>query len=140
SRFFLGSWGDVGGGGIALTKTPNTEVTAVRVVAEADPGAAPTKTPKGARLPFQVDVPPYADPLSSAPNPRAWWDEHRPLVLQTGALGPVESRQVSFSGFRVLTVTENVIEKIHFISTRKLEANGYRLDFAKAIEAEPAEV
>ena len=47
-----------------------------------------------------------------APDAGAWWDRHRPLVLQTGALGPLENDQFSFSGFRVLTVEGGVITAI----------------------------
>ena len=38
-----------------------------------------------------VQVPPYPDPLNTSADPRAWWAAHRPLVLQTGALGPLEN-------------------------------------------------
>jgi hypothetical protein len=54
-------------------------------------------------------------------------------VLQTGALGPLDSSQVSFSGFRVLAVKNNVINKIHFIAAEALEASQYRLPWERAI-------
>ena len=39
------------------------------------------------------DIPPYANPLNSSSDPSAWWRDHRPLVLQTSALGPISPRQ-----------------------------------------------
>lgn len=63
--------------------------------------------------------------------------EHRPLVLQTGALGPLDNSQVSFTGFRVLSVQHDVFDKIHFASTEKLEASGYRLAWDEALGPEP---
>jgi hypothetical protein len=59
------------------------------------------------------------------------------LVLQTGALGPLDNSQVSFTGFRVLSVTNNIIDNIHFVSTEKLEAHQYRLPWDEAIRPEP---
>ena len=38
-------------------------------------------------------LPPYADPLISTADPKAWWKAHRPLHAMTSALGPIESRQ-----------------------------------------------
>ena len=85
----------------------------------------------------QLQVPPYPDPLSHSPDPRAWWAAHRPLVLQTGALGPMENNQVSFSGFRLLSVKGDVIDKVHSISINRLEANGYRLPLEDAARPDP---
>jgi hypothetical protein len=76
-----------------------------------------------------LKVPPYPSPLSSAPDPRAWWAQHRPLVLQSGALGPckkltgLDKKLIGrFEGFRLLSVKANVIDKISFISIAKVEA------------------
>jgi hypothetical protein len=86
---------------------------------------------------YQLDVPPYPKPLSSAPDPRTWWAEHRPLVLQTGALGPLKNWNARFEGFRIVSVKNNVIEKIHFLSIEKLEANRFQLAWEQAIQPEP---
>ena len=116
---------------------PTTDVTYVEVDAEATGDATPWPMPYTAKHARQLQVPPYADPLSHSPDPRAWWAAHRPLVLQTGALGPMENNQVSFSGFRLLSVKGDVIDKVHTISTDRLEANGYRLALEAAVRPNP---
>jgi hypothetical protein len=81
-----------------------------------------------------LDVPPYAAPLNDAIDKRQWWKDHRPVFLQTGALGPIESRSntrretapapprpdISFSGFRFLTVAGPSIESIHYTRMAEL--------------------
>ena len=61
--------------------------------------------------------------------PKSWWIDHRPLVLQTGALGPHKSKSPSFDGFRMILVENNVINKIHFVSMEELEKNQYQLEW-----------
>jgi len=116
---------------------PTSEVTYVEVDADATGDAIPWPMPYAAAHAKQLQVPPYPDPLSHSPNPRAWWAAHRPLVLQTGALGPMENNQVSFSGFRMLSVKGDVIDKVHSISINRLEANGYRLSLEDAGRPDP---
>ena len=129
---FTRSWGPGVSAGMG-TVVPVTDVTYVEVVAGAAPDQAPWPMPYESAYGYQIQVPPYPNPLSSAPDARAWWDEHRPLVLQTGALGPLDSAQASFNGFRVLQVKTNVIDKIHFVSIPRLEASEYRLAWEDAI-------
>jgi len=119
------------------TIAPVTDVTYVEIVSGAAPDATPWPMPYDAMFNNQLQAPPYQNPLSSTTNPRAWWAQHRPLVLQTGALGPLDNSQVSFTGFRVLLVKNDVIEKIHFIPTRRLEENQYRLAWEDAIRPTP---
>jgi hypothetical protein len=113
--------------------TDETDVTFVDVVAGADPAWQPWTGPADRKWPRVVQVPPYPNPLNSASDKRGWWDNHRPLVLQTGALGPIEDPQVSFSGFRVLTVADNLIQTVHFVSAKRLEDNGWELPWEDAI-------
>ena len=40
-----------------------------------------------------VTTPPYATPLDTATDPKQWWKDHRPIIAQTAALGPVDPRQ-----------------------------------------------
>ncbi len=110
---------------------PRTDKTYVEVLPEAQPDATPSAL-REAKLKYDVKVPPYQDPLNSASNSRAWWSAHRPLLVQTGALGPLKVVS-SLAGFRILSVRNNVIDKIHFISTARLEANNYRLPWEEAI-------
>ena len=116
---------------------PTSEVTYVEVDVEATADATPWPMPYAAKHPRQLQVPPYPTPLSHAADPRAWWATHRPLVLQTAPLGPQENSQVSFSGFRLLSVSGDVIEKVHTISTDRLEAHGYRLALEEAVRPDP---
>jgi hypothetical protein len=122
---------------IEIYLEPNSEVTYVEVDAEATADATPWPMPHDAKHPRQLQVPPYPTPLSEAANPRAWWATHRPLVLQTAPLGPQDNSQVSFSGFRLLSVSGDVIEKVHTISTDRLEAHGYRLALEDAVRPDP---
>jgi hypothetical protein len=133
---FTQSWAEGPRGALGLTVEPKMDVTYVEVVPGAAPDAKPLPMSRPAMFKNQLEVPPYATPLSSSPDPRAWWAEHRPLVLQTGALGPLDNSQVSFTGFRVLSVKNDVIDKIHFVSTERLEASQYRLPWEDAIRPE----
>ena len=126
-----------GPGPIEIHLEPNSEVTYVEVDAEATADATPWPMPYAAKHSRQLQVPPYPTPLSQAADPRAWWATHRPLVLQTAPLGPVENNQVSFSGFRLLSVKSDVIEKVHTISIGRLEAHGYRLALDDAVRPDP---
>ena len=83
--------------------------------------ASPWPMPGPARHRQVVFVPPYADPLDQATDPRAWWDKHKPLRLQTGAVGLWENQEVSFSGFRLIRLRDNVIERIDFVSRIRLD-------------------
>jgi LGFP repeat/Calcineurin-like phosphoesterase len=78
----------------------------------------------------EVAVPPYADTLDSVEargeDLQDWWHDHRPLLIQTGALGPLEATQkseagmkphVSFQGFRVLHIADNTVRKIRYVRT-----------------------
>src|SRR5262249_6844991 len=78
----------------------------------------------------RLQVPPYAKPLNSATDKRAWWNTHRPLLLQTAPVGPMEANQrhetiqgkkrtypgPSFSGCRLIAVKDNVIDTIRYVT------------------------
>ncbi|HET6262409.1 MAG TPA: hypothetical protein VFG99_09255, partial [Chloroflexia bacterium] len=95
----------------------------IEVEENAQPGAAPTPAQPGHG---RLAVPPYATPLNSAADPRAWWEERRPLVMQTAALGPIDTNQradmpnASFQGFRVLSVEGDTIVKISYVTLAEL--------------------
>ncbi len=91
-------------------------------------GAMPQPIQEGyARL----EVPPYGDPLNSSDDPRAWWDSHRPLVMQTASLGSMDRNQreqlpsPSFQGFRVITVENDAITRMNYVTLRELRKNDY---------------
>jgi 3',5'-cyclic AMP phosphodiesterase CpdA len=104
---------------------PNTEKTYVRIMPGAAPDTRPKKSPADGE--YRLSVPPYADPLAKSGNPQQWWAQHRPLVLQTGALGPLDSQAASFTGFRMLVVKNDFIDKIHYIKMQDLRQANYRL-------------
>jgi hypothetical protein len=99
------------------------------VRAGANPAASPTTIQDG-HTPYQVlDLPPYAAPLTAAADKRGWWGSHRPLVVQTASLGPVDKPQRSdavpppkpepaFQGWRVFTVEGNVIQSCRAVRSR----------------------
>lgn len=82
-------------------------------------------------------MPPYGDPLNGSADPAGWWARHRPLLLQTGALGPRENTEITFSGFRLLTVRGNVIQRLHFVPIERLERHGFALTPADAVRVDP---
>lgn len=97
-------------------------------------GAMPQPITEGyARL----DVPPYADPLNSTSDPRGWWDSHRPLVMQTASLGSMDRNQreeypsPSFQGFRVITVENDIITKLRYVTLRELRKNAYTMPWER---------
>jgi hypothetical protein len=110
--------------------------TWVQVRDGADPAGTPTATP-GHDYTHELVVPPYADPLNRSADPVAWWETHRPLVLQTAALGPVSGLR-EFAGFRVVEVADNVIRRISRVPIERLERSGWALDWDSARAPIPA--
>lgn len=112
---------------------PGSDVAFVDVVDSAPLKSVPTEVLGDAKHKFVVQVPPCPTPLATSADPRGWWTEHRPLVLQTEALGPLKDRTVSFGGFRLLSVKADVIDKIHFVPIQPLHERGYRWDWQEVI-------
>lgn len=86
----------------------------------------------------KLEVPGYALPLNDAYNPRAWWQGHRPLLAATSSLGPIDRNQRSengrrlepvFQGFRFISVTNNVISKMRYVTLPELRQNKFRMDW-----------
>lgn len=120
------------------TATPVTDVTYLDVVEGAPASAMPERGSGEEAYNYVLRIPPYANPLDKTGDVHGWWQAHRPLVLQTGALGPLDTAQVSFSGFRLLAVKNNLVEKVHFLSSERLERAGWRLPWEAAIAPAPA--
>ena len=84
-----------------------------------------------------LTMPPYAAPLNSATNASQWWQAHRPLLLLTAALGPIDPRQrygdelpdPTFQGFRLMVVRENAIKKNHYITIDEMRTANFVLPF-----------
>lgn len=80
-----------------------------------------------------------------------WWRDHRPLLLQTGALGPMENNQrpdrnqhpdlppdpqkpgPTFQGFRLVSVQGNTMTRIHYLKTagQQMIRRSYREVFGR---------
>jgi 3',5'-cyclic AMP phosphodiesterase CpdA len=79
----------------------------------------------------RLEIPPYKDPLNLAQDPRGWWESHRPLVMQTASLGSMDRNQreelpsPSFQGFRVITIENDVITKMRYVTMRELRRNDF---------------
>ncbi|HQK60832.1 MAG TPA: metallophosphoesterase [Dermatophilaceae bacterium] len=114
-----------------------TTKTYVEVDEDAIAHAEPHPMPWDATHDWVTFVPPYADPLATSADPRAWWDRHKPLQLQTGALGLWENNQVSFSGLRLLSVRGDVIQRVHFLPRERLDAYRWELSLEQAAAPEP---
>ncbi len=114
-----------------------TTTTYVEVDEDAIAHGEPWPMPWDAKHDWVTYVPPYADPLNSSTDPRGWWERHRPLQLQTGALGLWENDQVSFSGLRLLSVRGDVVQRVHFLPRERLAAHGWSLPLDQAAAPEP---
>ena len=106
----------------------------VSVKEGAPPNGTPTNLAQDSRWEgeeWRLDVPPYPRPLATATDIPAWWSQHRPLILQTGAVGPMEGQSnnrrepkkrmpdPSFQGYRLITVTDDKISAIHYIKAAR---------------------
>jgi hypothetical protein len=56
---------------------------------------AQENTPQGplSEVRGTMSLPPYSDTLDATKDPKTWWQNHRPIVAQTAALGPIDPRQ-----------------------------------------------
>lgn len=92
----------------------------------------------------QLDVLPYADPLDGIENfqalKAAWWARHRPLIVETAALGPRDHNQrvtgstkpsTSFQGFRYFGVNDNVIRRSHYVVLDELRSHDFEMPWEK---------
>ena len=100
----------------------------VTVSEGAPPNGAPSNAVQDSRYEgeeWRLQVPPYAQPLSKATDIPGWWSRHRPLILETAAVGPTESNTrgtelpgPSFQGYRVIQVAGRHIVSIHHVVNR----------------------
>ena len=79
----------------------------------------------------QLKVPPYKDPLAQAKDKPDWWSRHRPLVLQTACVGPLDhSRRLgagnnpraTFQGIRALRVDDDHVRLIRYVGIADIRA------------------
>lgn len=103
----------------------SARVAYVHVEEDAPASGRPFKVSYEAARDYAVKVPPYRDPLDRATDKAGWWNKHRPLLLQTGAMGPRDTPDVAFNGFRLLSIKNNHIDTIRFVSIDELNRRGY---------------
>lgn len=86
----------------------------------------------------EIDIPKNTDTLNDSNNPKKWWDDHRPLLCQTAALGPSTNTRENkdtnksklgpvFQGFRYCQVKKNEIVKMRYVTMPDLKANNFEL-------------
>ena len=94
----------------------------------------------------RIEVPSYPTPLNKTSNKIGWWSKHSPLLIQTVALGPVETfnngarnpdRRLSdysfFHGCRKITVINNVISSIETVHMSEIRGPRTRLSSLKEL-------
>ena len=111
--------------------------------------------PRGKNLwgedPLGIVVPQYATPLNQTDDPAEWWIWHRPLLVQTASLGPIDINQrfdsssnewwpgPSFQGFRYLRVGPDGIRRVHYVRLAELRQRSFQMPFeAEFAPAAPA--
>ena len=67
-------------------------------------------------------IPPYSKPLNTSLDKAAWWNAHKPLLIQGAALGPTDHNnrekekwqpvQPSFEGCKLIIVRNDIIDMI----------------------------
>jgi len=92
-----------------------------------------------------VKTPPFGDPLNAAHDKAAWWAQHRPLLVQTAALGPIGSGSNDrrepgkrkpnpiFQGFRLITVSGKNISSIRYLILPEVRAHNFEMPFEKEV-------
>ena len=89
---------------------------------------------------LNFDVPPYPTPLNKTGDKIGWWDKHKPLFIQTVALGPIETKNSGarnpdkrlsdysfFHGCRKITIKNNVISSIEVVHMSEIRGPRPRL-------------
>jgi hypothetical protein len=99
----------------------------VKVTEDAQVDEKPVKDSSGI---WSIRTKPYPKTLDSQVNNaqcRSWWQNARPLLVQTAALGPSkymrvpEESQPDFRGCRLITVASDTIEKIHYVTRDEIK-------------------
>jgi hypothetical protein len=81
---------------------------------------------------LRIAVDKYSQPLNDSSDPRQWWIDHRPVLIQTAALGPLDHNQriqlpspsarplPTFQGCRIARVERNSISRIDYLTVSEL--------------------
>lgn len=69
----------------------------------------------------KLATPPYRDPLNETSNPRAWWQRHAPVLVQTAPTGPFDANNRDldepkpfFRGYRLIQVKDGRIARMAY--------------------------
>ncbi|MDH3278779.1 MAG: metallophosphoesterase [Nitrosopumilus sp.] len=80
---------------------------------------------------YSQRIPHYKNNLNESNNPKEWWEQHKPIIMQGAPLGPLGENQRhdkknqkefpnrTFQGFRLIKVENDVIAKINHIELQK---------------------
>ncbi len=92
----------------------------------------------------QLDVPPKANSLDKVLDRKTfksgWWATHRPLIVETAALGPLDNRQrivgtekpsASFQGFRYFSVKQDEIFDSHYVVLDELRRRDFQMPWER---------
>jgi hypothetical protein len=122
-------------GGLVLGDTRRIHLE-VKSGANSDAAPKDVTDPSGKFADFrQLAISPNPDTLQAAADKKSWWAKHRPLVLQTSCLGPIDFNQrtqldedkenikphVPLRGIRLLKVNDNVLTEIHYLDIEEIK-------------------
>jgi hypothetical protein len=87
-----------------------------------------------------IEVPTNANPLNKTNDKISWWTKHRPLFIETEALGPISTKNFGarnpdarlssygfFHGCRKITIRNNVISSIEVVHMSEIRGPKSRL-------------
>ena len=99
------------------------------------PGASPNGTPQATGNFVRLSIPPYANPLNTVADKAAWWNDHKPLMIQGAPLGPTDHNnralaagtppQPGFTGCKLIVIRNDQIDKIIQVSRNELAKKTY---------------
>jgi hypothetical protein len=92
--------------------------------------ATNTEVPVQGSTGWSIKTKPYANTLNAQPNltaTKAWWQNAKPLLVQTSSLGQADSQRVpnpqpDFRGCRVVAVAGDTIQRITYVTMQNIQA------------------
>ena len=108
---------------------PDGKQIHISVTEEAGNDDAPVKNAEGIWTLKTKPNPTALDKQPTVGKSQSWWQDTRPLFIQTEALGPMKSQrgkrletqpQPDFRGCRLITVQENTIHRIHYVKGEEI--------------------
>ncbi len=92
--------------------------------------ATNTEIPVQGTAGWSIKTKPYANTLNAQPNlaaTKAWWQNARPLLVQTSSLGQIDSQRVpdpqpDFRGVRLIAVAGDTIQRVNYVTVPNMQA------------------